>query len=171
MDNWDPTFTPCYTPLEMLELGVFEGKYINVIKGLPKSWYNLPTVVKRNDPPNVELNKFKVKSRQPLSVWRKNGWLTKHSPYGWFQWYCLYYQGRRLAEEDKLQIKRWRSFVARHQAQIDQSGDKNNLSKRLKQRQALLQWGWDSKKSFTPTQGKKNLAKLGVTVSQEWWGW
>jgi hypothetical protein len=29
-----------------------------------------------------------------------------HSPYGWFQWYCRFYQGRRCSD-DTRQIGRW----------------------------------------------------------------
>jgi hypothetical protein len=61
---------------------------------------------------------------------------------GWFQWYLRYYQGRRIAEYDDWQIKRWRSFVARHGAQVKKNGN-GDLSKRRKQRQALLHWAAD----------------------------
>ena len=56
-------------------MGVFEGKYINIIKGNPASWKNLPKVVGPKDEADVELNYYKIKSRQPLSVWKKNGWI------------------------------------------------------------------------------------------------
>mgnify|MGYP001085231066 CR=1 FL=1 len=157
--KWDPDFAPCYTPEEMLKQGVFEGKYINNIRGIPKEWKKLPKVVGPKDEPNVALNKFGVKSRQPLSVWKANGWIMTDAN-GWFEWYCKYYNGRRLGEEDRKQIKRWRSFVARHQGQIVKSGKLKDKNSRAKQRQGLLQWGWDSTKEFNEDQLKRNRRKL-----------
>lgn len=156
---WNPKFTPSYTPKEMLELGVFEGKYINNIRGIPADWKKIKKVLGPNDDPDPKINKFKVKSRQPLSEWKKNGWI-KTDPNGWFAWFCLYYLGRRLGKEDDWQIGRWRSFVARHQGQIVASGDLKDLTKRVVQRQGLLQWGWDSSTPFTEEQCAKNLRRL-----------
>lgn len=168
--EWDKSFAPSYTPLEMLKAGVFEGKYINIIKGLPKSWYKVSSVLGPKDEPDVSLNKFGVKSRQPLSVWKKNGWI-KTDAGGWFHWYCMYFNGRRLGEEDDWQIKRWRSFVARHQGQISKSGSLKDTSVRPKQRQGLLQWGWDSTKEFNVAQMNRNLKRLAsmpqVNVNKE----
>lgn len=157
--EWDESFAPCYTPLEMLQAGVFEGKYINMIEGLPKSWYRLPTVVGPDDPSDVTLNKFGVKSRQPLSVWEANGWIQTDAG-GWFHWYCNYFLGRRLGEEDEWQIKRWRSFVARHQGQIVKAECLRAKTKRIRQRQGLLQWAWDSTRPFTERTRSNNLRRL-----------
>lgn len=167
MKNWDLNFAPSYTPKQMLEQGVFEGKYINAIKGLPASWYKLPKVVGPKDEPDVTLNKYGIKSRQPLSVWKKNGWTTKNSPNGWFEWYCLYHEGRRLEEEDKWQIARWRSFVARHMGQLVMHCSLKDEDKCKKQRQGLLQWGWDSTTKYTLEQRLANLKKLGVSVDKK----
>lgn len=156
---WHPVFTPSYTPKEMLELGVFEGKYINNIKGLPKAWYKLPKVLDKEDKPDPSVNHYKVKSRQPLSTWKENGWI-KTDKNGWFEWYCHYFLGRRLGEEDEWQIKRWRSFVARHSAQVQSKCKKGDKSCHTKQRQGLLQWAWDSDTSFSEVQQKKNLDRL-----------
>jgi hypothetical protein len=167
--KWDPRFAPCYTPLEMLEKGVFEGKYINAVKGLPASWYKVKKVLAKDQDPDPSINAFGIKSRQPLSVWKKNGWI-KTDKNGWFEWYCHYFLGRRLGKEDEWQIGRWRSFVARHQGQIDASGKKNDLKAREKQRQGLLQWGWDSTKSFDEKTLDKNLERFkkipGISVEQ-----
>lgn len=158
--NWDPNFAPSYTPKEMLEMGVFEGKYINVVDGLPKGWYKIKKVLKTSDQPDVSINYYGIKSRQPLDVWRKNGWTATNSPYGWFEWYCLYFCGRRLDKEDEWQINRWRSFVARHSGQVMIKCKPGDKSCHTKQRQALLQWGWNSDKPFNDRQTKINLDRL-----------
>ena len=161
--TWNPDFYPCYTPEEMLKLGVFEGKYINNIKGIPGYWKAFPKVLGPDDKPDPEVNHYGVKSRQPLSKWKENGWI-KTDKNGWFEWYIHYYLGRRLGEEDDWQIGRWRSFVARHMGQIKANCDLKDDKCRPVQRQGLLQWGWDSEKLFTEAQQKKNLQKLGVSV-------
>lgn len=172
--TWDPRFAPSHTPEEMLKEGVFEGKYINNIKGIPASWKNLPKVVGPKDPPDPKLNKYGVKSRQGLSVWKDNGWI-KSDPNGWFAWYINYFLGRRLGKEDDWQISRWNSFVARHQGQINNDPKSKNEGHRLVQKQALLQWGWDWKTKFTEEQklnNAKRIAKaagtpLEASVAQE----
>ena len=146
--EWSPLFGPCYTSLEMLELGVFEGKYINAVKGVPASWKKLDKVLKITDKPDPSLNRFGVKSRQPLSEWKKKGYIMTDKS-GWFEWYIQYFLGRRLGKEDDTQINRWRSFVARHQGQINANCKLDDLECRERQRQGLLQWGWDSMIKYT----------------------
>ena len=63
---------------------------------------------------------------------------------GWFQWYCRYFFGRRILDEDKRQIKRW-CAMKRHVSALKNSVP-NDLSCRVKQRQALLHWAYDSRK-------------------------
>jgi hypothetical protein len=133
-------FKPRFTPPEMLELGVFEGKYCNDCRPeLPVSWFAKARIGPAPDP---NLNHFAIKSRQPLSVWRDKGWIIGPDPRGWFQWYCRYYLGRRLPEVDAIQIKRWRNF-ARHAAQIRKHCEPGDIFCRRRQRQALLQWAYD----------------------------
>lgn len=156
---WDPEFTPSFTPEEMLKKGVFEGKYINNIKGVPAAWKKFPKVVGPNGEPDPSLNYYGVKSRQPLSEWKKKGWIMTDKN-GWFEWYIKYFLGRRIEEEDTKQIKRWKSFVARHQAQVSKKCKKGDKDCNAKQRQGLLQWGWDSDTEFTEEQQKKNLTKM-----------
>lgn len=40
---WDSRFAPSYTPMEMIELGIFEGIYVNAIKDIPKSINHIRT--------------------------------------------------------------------------------------------------------------------------------
>lgn len=143
--NFHPDFKPELTPKEMLELGVFGGKYFNdEPKEFPKSWFTKAKLVEGNkkDP---ELNHFKVRASLPLSHWRKKGWIYKDDPRGWFQWYARYYLGRRIPEEDLRQIKRWKAF-RRHAGAIKKNCFKRDMSCRRKQRQALLHWAYDSRK-------------------------
>lgn len=168
--TWDPKFAPSYTPEEMLKLGVFEGKYINNIKEVPQSWKNIDKVLKPEDDPDPKINKYGVKSRQDLSVWKRNGWI-KTDANGFFHWAINYFLGRRLGDEDKWQIGRWSSFVARHQGQINADPKSKNKGARLAQKQALLQWGWNWEQSYTEEQKEKNAKRIariaGVSLKEE----
>lgn len=141
--NFDPRFKPELTPKQMLELGVFGGKYMTDCRDeFPADWFTKAKLChEKHDP---KLNFFGVNASQPLSVWKKNGWIHPADPRGWFQWYCRYYMGRRLPQEDDRQIKRWIA-IKRHITQIKNNCDKGDLSCRRRQRQAVLHWAYDSR--------------------------
>jgi hypothetical protein len=141
--NFAPDFKPDLSPQEMLELGVFGGKYLTDCQNeFPKKWF---VHAKLNfEKYNPKLNFFKVRASQSLLIWKKNGWIYKDDPRGWFQWYCRYYRGRRIPEEDARQIKRWKAMV-RHSAQIKKNCRAGDFSCHSKQRQALLHWAYDSR--------------------------
>ena len=162
-----PDFNPDLTPGEMLMMGVFEGKYLNdCIREFPAEWFMGAMLLDRLSPdaPNPEnCNLFGVKSRLPLSAWCESGWAPSRQhgdstndhyngmlgnpdknpdERGWFQWYCRYWMGRRLPEIDAIQIRRWKSFT-RHAGAIRANCKKNDLTCRPRERQALLQWGYN----------------------------
>tara|TARA_Y100001936_G_C15540634_1_gene392314 strand:- start:52 stop:495 length:444 start_codon:yes stop_codon:yes gene_type:complete len=134
-------FKPQLTPKEMLELGVFGGSYFKdkEMKEFPKSWFKKAKLSKNFD---VELNRFKIKSGLPREEWVKKGWIFDKDPLGWFQWYCRYSNGRRIKGMDEVQIQRWLNFT-RHVKAIAKNCEKNDLSCRRRQRQAILQWAYD----------------------------
>jgi len=142
--NFDPEFTPDLTPKEMLALGVFGGKYMTDCRQeFPDSWWREAKLSPRKK--DVSLNCFGVDAGTPLSVWRRKGWIYPDDPRGWFQWYCRYYMGRRLPDEDHRQIGRWKAF-RRHAAQVKRHCEAGDVFCRRRQRQALLQWAYDSRK-------------------------
>jgi hypothetical protein len=142
--DFDPDFQPDLTPKQMLELGVFCGKYMtDTREEFPRSWF-----VRAKLAPNgrdCSLNYFGVDASQKLSVWREKGWIHPDDPRGWFQWYCRYFMGRRTPEDDRRQIKRWKA-MRRHVLQIQRNCEPGDLSCRRRQRQALLHWAYDSRK-------------------------
>ena len=142
--NFDPDFRPELTPPEMLRLGVFGGKYLTDCRDeFPASWFARAKLSpERSD---ARVNFFGVAASQPLSVWRSKGWIHREDPRGWFQWYCRYYRGRRLADEDARQIKRW-TAIRRHVRQLQMNCEPGDLFCRKRQRQALLHWAYDSRK-------------------------
>ena len=144
--KFHPDFKPELSPKEMLEMGVFGGRYLrDCKKEFPISWFK-----KAKMHPNdlaghsKKLNYFGVDASQSLSVWQKKGWIHPQDPRGWFQWYCRYYMGRR-SEDDLRQIRRWK-MIKRHIAQIRKNCWQGDFNCRAKQRQAVLHWAYDSRK-------------------------
>ena len=140
--NFDPGFKPELTPSQMLNMGVFGGKYMTDCgTEFPAEWFDDAKLSSSHA--KHSLNFFAVKASKPLSYWIEKGWIWQKDPRGWFQWYCRYYQGRRC-EDDPRQIRRWKAMT-RHIAQIRTNCMKGDLLCRPRQRQALLHWAYDSR--------------------------
>jgi len=117
-----PDFQPNLTPEEVLKLGSFGGTYFRPIyssvtkqkygnevwEELPKEWLEGLRVKTQVASPiyDASKNKYGVKCGASLEEWENSGWMDKQDPYGWFQWFCRFYQGRRT-EDDQRQIGRW----------------------------------------------------------------
>lgn len=101
-----------------------------------------------------ELNYFGVSASSSLEQWRDNGWLQRTAPEGWLEAYTQRVQlgvykvdgagtawvpGTCGATNWSLEQARMLSFVARHAGQV-QANCPGDLTKRLRQRQALLNW-------------------------------
>ena len=142
-EGFDPRFKPELTPQEMLELGVFGGKYMTDCRAeFPASWFEKAKLSPSRH--NPELNHFGVEASTTLSYWNEKKWIYHEDPRGWFQWYCRYYMGRRCPDDER-QIKRWIA-IQRHVQQVKKNCKPGDLACRKRQRQALLHWAYDSRK-------------------------
>ena len=135
-------FRPELTPKEMLELGVFGGKYMtDCTEEFPVDWLeNAKLCHERHDPIQ---NYFGVNASQPLSVWRKRvGSTAKIREAGFSGTVATSWVDDVPTTS---QIKRWVA-VRRHAAQIKKHCRRGDMQCRPKQRQALLHWAYDSRK-------------------------
>tara|TARA_B100000900_G_scaffold320456_1_gene279684 strand:+ start:9651 stop:10205 length:555 start_codon:yes stop_codon:yes gene_type:complete len=117
-----PNFKPNLTPKEIFELGSFGGTYWRPIKSkfyksilreqhlkYPKSWWkNIPDIWLTNkwDNYDTKINKYKVQVGTTLEFWEEKDWIVSSHPYGWVQWYCDFFSGKR-SDDDERQINRW----------------------------------------------------------------
>ncbi|ESP03981.1 hypothetical protein LOTGIDRAFT_109871, partial [Lottia gigantea] len=116
-----PELCPNMTPKEVLQAGSFGGTYFRPIKSsvtgkgytgvwkeLPKDWLEGLNISKQisSTTYHEDVNKYGVKCGGSLEMWETSGWIHKQDPYGWFQWFCRFYQGRRTADDER-QIGRW----------------------------------------------------------------
>ena len=132
-----PEFKPNLSPHEILKMGAFGGTYFrpiyssvtkkhykseDVIEEYPKSWFKGIDIEKMVISPKYDkkINKYGVKCGSDLEDWENSGWMDKQDPYGWFQWYCRFYRGRRTNDDDR-QVKRWLALA----------GPKGRFKKRL----------------------------------------
>ena len=61
----------------------------------------------RSETYDPAVNTYGVRCGSSLDVWEGRGWINQLDPYGWFQWYCRFWQGRRTPDDER-QIDRWR---------------------------------------------------------------
>ena len=185
------TFRPNRSPEEVLRAGAFGGTYFRTIKSgvlketLTGAWRSLPqSWIKGLNPAthlaapwskyDQSLNKFGVKSGTTLEDWESSGWITSFDPFGWFQWYCRFFQGRRCPD-DARQIGRWlkccgptgrwkgnlcaKIVVARA------SFDDPSVSPVV--RQTLLHWAYElSEEDFVAAQKKLSKGKGAYLVNK-----
>lgn len=163
-----PEFTPNLTPEQMFCFGVFGGTYWRVHdssitgKRHDREWEEIPSLKALAEEIKTSIyllaapefdvtrNKYGVPAGWDLKTWEERGWIDKQDPYGWVQWYCRFYEGRR-SPDDERQIKRWLCFAG------PKGRFRNNLINQIKKagtvytdlsisktiRQSLLQWGYE----------------------------
>jgi hypothetical protein len=99
-------------------------------------------------------------------MWESSGWITHIDPYGWFQWYCRFYQGRRTSDDERQisrglgvmgKTGRWRTSlinkILASNKPLDKAIDDPTISPKIRQ---LLQH-WSYKLTLKDLQiGKKN---------------
>ena len=168
-----PEFQPNLSPKQIFESGAFGGtyfreiystitnkKYKNQHKEFEKyGWFNNINTKTHviNQLCTPSLNKYKVKAGSSLLAWEQSGWIKPIDPYGWFQWYCRFYIGRRC-HDDKRQIERWNKYAGEKSGRyrrrlinmcVKQNKKYNDYSVSPVIRQGLLHWGYElNKKDF-----------------------
>ena len=158
-----PDFKPNLTPREMFDLGSFGGTYWRPIYSsitnkdyknphleFPKSWWkDIPDKCLTSSECDITLNKYGVRVGTSLDFWESKGWIVEQDPYGWVQWYCRFYMGRR-SPDDKRQISRWKRLAGkngRFRRQLislirKRNSKWNDFKVSPKIRQTLQHWGY-----------------------------
>jgi hypothetical protein len=140
-----PKFRPNVSPEEMFRLGVFGGTYWRPIyssvlgKPIKNHHKKFKWGISENMLSATECDKsknyFKAISGTSLDYWESKGWIAAQDPYGWVEWYCNFYYGRRSPDDDR-QIKRWLAFAGPN------GRFRTRKSKSAIVRQGLLQWAY-----------------------------
>jgi len=119
-----PAFRPNLSPEEVLRRGSFGGGYYRTIyssvagatlraddalaTSVRPEWIagldaaRLLTAAEYDK----SVNRYGVSCGNTLEYWETAGWIKPIDPYGWFQWYCRFFQGRR-STDDERQVARW----------------------------------------------------------------
>ena len=151
-----PGFNPHYTPREILELGVFGGTYFVKYRsqqGLPKELFEgLPTIKYDALVYDKNNNYFQVDAHQRRRDFNMPNDARVLDPFGWFQWYCRFFYGRR-SSSDNYRLAQWKDELETIMFYITKAcevADKplTDLTVEKAWRQQALNFGWDSTKPF-----------------------
>jgi len=173
-----PEFKPNLTPKQIFKMGSFGGTYYRdiyssvtkknykgktVIKKLPEDWFKGLDIDKKitSSKYDKNVNKYKVKCGSSLEAWESSNWIEAQDPYGWFQWFCRFYTGRRT-KDDRRQIDRWlkltgpkgrfRRALMNKVIKSGKSFDDETVSPVI--RQTLQHWGYKLTKSHLESYQK-----------------
>ena len=125
--DYHKLFKPNVSPKSVFRKGAFGGTYFRTIdssvtgkthngrtaiREYPEDWFKGLDIEKKviSSKYDKKVNKYGVKCGSSLEDWENNDWIVKRDPYGWFQWYCRFYIGRRCYDDER-QIKRWIKFA------------------------------------------------------------
>lgn len=166
-----PEFTPNLSPKQIFKLGSFidQGGYWRDIyssvvdKKLSKQYKEFPFLktipihlLIAPDKDYKTYNFYGVKCGSSLKDWESKQWIHSQDPYGWVQWYCRFYNGRR-SDDDTRQIQRWLNLAGPkgrfRKSLINKIKNENTLydNKTVSPviRQTLQHWGYQlTKKDF-----------------------
>ena len=157
-------FSTCYSPLKMIDLGIFghgyfgikdveESEFKKILNLVPNFSEQINEEIRSKillSPQNFSLNRYGIRAGLDHTSWIDNKWIHPDDPYGWFNWYVRFYYGRRH-KDDFRQINRFRAFIKRHWGMLNGYCQKSNTPmdqaeyKYQKTCQGLLQWAWDYK--------------------------
>jgi len=162
-----PNFRPNVAPWDVFKMGAFGGtywrpiysgvtgkKYRNVHhKDYPKTWWRGIPEEHLSRPwefYDKNINQYRVRVGSTLDFWESKDWIKESHPYGWFQWYCDFFAGKR-SPDDVRQIKRWESLAGprgRFRKWLirlvrEKSGKYNDYTVSPSIRQTLLHWGYE----------------------------
>lgn len=158
-----PEFKPNITPKQMFESGIMGGCYFRTITSPSGNHYvkryekydflkSIPLKKYGNQSYDKNINRYKKKVGTSYEFWNQKGWINEEvDPFGWIEWYCNFWMGRRSID-DIRQIERWKRlagingrFRKQLQNKINKIG-KNDDTVFIGIRQTLLHWGFDSRK-------------------------
>eukprot|EP00903_Cladosiphon_okamuranus_P010370 g9811.t1 len=159
-----PKFRPNLSPKQVIRMGSFGGTYFRPIKSsvtgksyrdvwkeFPDDWFeglNVKTQV-ANPTYFNSVNMYGVHCGGDLHMWESSGWIKECDPYGWFQWYCRFYLGRRCYDDER-QISRglkvfgptgrWRTQLCNRILIKGTDYDDKSVSPKI--RQLMQHWGY-----------------------------
>ena len=179
-------FHPNVSPKEILKSGAYGGSYFRDIRDehgtlhrgkaqiseFPESWFRGLVPEKHLHSPiyDIKVNCYRAKCGTGLKMWHAKKWMRPQDPYGWFQWYCRFFAGRRDTDEDKRQIKRANAVMGpsgRWRVRLTRLCERKNVSCKDPNhypvlRQILLHWGFR-----IPGESPKKLREMQARFDRD----
>lgn len=154
ISNEYPDFKPCFTPKQMLQLGVFGGTALNSISVRDRIPINIIREVNRSQftqmIPVDTINYYKQSFPKRFRPNKMPPDISRMHPGGWFEWFCRFSEGFESIA-DRYRINQWKdellvlSYYIRNSPANPSKQENfmdNNVPELVKWRQYLLEYAW-----------------------------